>query len=768
MAESLTDPMAQMSDLDLAYLIKQHEDELKDLNAVSDEDLDALLKDYEATGGNVDTSKPPVFVEPEPDLSVGETIAGGARELLGGAAFEFGDEGEAAVRAAATGQPYQKLLDEIRQSRAVFEKAYPGTALGLNVAGGIGTMFIPGVGAVGKGLEAVTGIGKITNPIAKVATKGAGAGALAGFGSGEDMEGRFANAGTGALLGAGMGVGLTKAVDAARFGRDAYRAARNLVPEGEAVNNATDILIKNMERAGKTPEEIAEALRLDREYGVNTVLGQADQGLGGLMDVAAATPSEGTGRATLIERLFRQQAGAKARTQKQVTENIPTPDYFATEDAVANSLRTNAQRAYDAIPDVDITDGRIMDFLKNPDIKGAFDDAVKNSERNAAAAALEGTDPSAFKLRDIYVTDPAGNVTISKAPDIKTLDFIKQALDRRISSLYASGQGGEATALKNMRNAFMKRLDDIGPDEYKAARMQYKGDIEIKEALEMGRNASKTEWQRFRKTFNDYSPGEQQAAKTGLVQDVMAMIERGSTDRNVAKQVINDDGLRKKLQTVMDPDEFKLFEAALRREADLFKQTSRIANNSATFGRTAAKADVDQMIEQNTDSALDLFMNPTPGGILRAVLKTGQRLKSANVPSRTWGQLSKMLSASSDDELADVFRAIDDRLPAVQAQSAAREGKLTKAAIAAGAAAAPTPEIDRERLPEDVEFKLPSLEEPAPLGGMGEGIGFEGPPAQAEDPDAAMRQFWTDFAKLPPEQQEAFKQYMMQKQGMAR
>lgn len=764
----------ELTDEELDYFLKQHEQEQEALSKLSDEQIERGLKRYEAFGGNVDIANAPKFETEEPDLSLGENIAGGVRELAAGATFEFADEAEAAVRSAASGQPYQKVLDEIRQKRALFEQANPATALGLNLAGGIGTTFIPGVNVLGRGIQGLTGISKLSSPAARVAATGATAGALSGFGAGEDMEERFTNIVPGAALGAGLGYGASKAGDVGRFALESVQAMRNKMPQADAVNAATDLLIRTMQRAGKSPEEIAERLRLDREYGINTMLGQADTSLVSMTDVAALTPSEGTGRTQLAERLFRQQGGAKSRVEQQIKSKIPTPDFFASEDAITKSLRDIGEEGYEkSFAFGAVKDPTIQTLLKNPGVSRALKNAQETSAIEANNAAARGEDPSkyALKINMEPVLDASGALvgmrpTGDVIPDVRTLHTIKRALDEEITSLYKAGDGARAEALKATRNQILDRLDKIVP-EYRKARKMYAGDLEIRDALQFGRQSGSLAPEEFARKFTKYSPGEQEAAKTGLVQNIMDGFGKTSTKRNFAQNVVNNDNLMGKLQLVMKPEEFRVFKAALKREAELFGQASRVAQGSATFERQVAKADIDEMIEQNTDSALELFMNPTPGGVVRAAASAIRRMRNANVSKATFGELSKALSSSSPDELAAVFSRIDERLPGIQRELAESEARTTRGTIAGAAAQAPTPEIDRERLPEDVEFQIPEIEG-GPAGGLSVMPAQAGPvPAPEVDPEAAMAQFWADFEKLTPQEQEEFKRYIQEKGGVS-
>jgi hypothetical protein len=723
--------LSRISDADLDQLLQQHETTHKGMKTLSDEDLDFWLKNYEAPGGNVDAQNAPQVNPPVPSLSTGEEVAGAARELLGGAAFEFGDEGEAAIRAPFSDKPYGELLKDIRLQRAKYNEAHPFMGPALNVAGGIGAMLIPGAGELGAGVQGLTGISKLASPLARTTTSAALAGGVSGLGSGEDMTSRVTNAGLGALFGGGLGAGIYGAGKALQWGKGAV-AARGAQGEEAATENAAAILNRRLQEGGLTPKQASQLWEMEQRYGIPSVLGTTTPELARLTENVVATPSGE--RADLATRLFSQQARAPARVQGQIKAAIPTPDYFASEESIANALRTNASTAYQrAYKAGDISDGRIMDFLRAPDVRAAYEDALANSARLKEAAKLRGEDPSQYDLRDLFVADPQGNIVKQNVPDIRTLDFVKQAMDRRISGLYASGQGSEASALRDMRNAFVDTLDTVGPPEYKAARQQYKGDIEIRDALEQGRQAGALRWQEVGKLMKDYSPGEQQAFKTGLVQNYMQRFENTGNSRNFAKDILKGNDIDK-FKAVMDPGEFQVFEAALKRESELFDTIGRTTRGSATFGRLAEKSDIeDQIAAGRVESAVDLLVNPTPGNLVRKTLQTLAGMRNANVSRATYTQLARMLKAGTPDEVSTVLQQLEAAAPKQQALDKAFEGRTAKVGTAAASTMSPPPEDTRGQTPPTTEVVIPSLDEetgPDGLSAMPSGPQTAGGPSE--------------------------------------
>jgi len=728
--------LSRISDADLNQLLQQYETTHEGMKTLSDEDLNFWLKNYEAPGGNVDAQNIPQVNPPPPSLSTGEEAAGAARELLGGAAFEMGDEGEAAIRAPFSDKPYGDLLKDIRLQRAKYNEAHPFLGPALNVAGGIGAMFIPGVGELGAGVQGLTGISKLSSPLARTAASAALAGGASGFGSGEDLSSRVKSGAMGAGLGAGLGAGIYGLGKAIQWGKGAI-TARGAQGEDEAAKHAAEIMSRRLQEGGITPEQAAQMLEMEQRYGIPSVLGTTTPELARLTENVVNTPSGE--RADLATRLFTQQAGAPARVQGQIKNAIPTPDYFASEESILNTLRTNAERNYGAgWKDVEIRDPRIMKVLDSPDIRSAYMDALGNARRRQEQAILEGEDPSQFKMRELF--DPILNeegalVGLSPTgkviPDMGTLNQVKIALDQKISGLYASGEGGKATSLRGIRDAFVKRLDDIGPAEFKAARQQYKGDIEIKEALEQGRKAGVLRWQEVGKLMRGYSPGEQQAFKTGLVQNYMQRFENTGNSRNFAKDILKGNDIHK-FKAVMDPGEFQVFEAALKRENELFDTISRTSRGSATYGRLAERSDIeDQIAGGHVENAVDLLMNPSPGNIVRKTVQTLAGMRNANVSRATYTQLARMLKAGTPDEVDAVLRQLEEAAPRQQAIDKAFESRAAKVGTAAASTISPPPEDTSGQTPPTTEVTIPSLDEgPSGLSAMPAGPQTSGGPGE--------------------------------------
>lgn len=661
-----------LSDEELDALLGEHAKMASEIQSLSDADLDTLLQAGQPPQApGMDPGKGVVVNPPQKPLDTGEMVAGGARELASGALFEFGDEAEAAARAPFSDKSYDEILRDIRRERARFSQQYPATATGLNIAGGVGSMLLPGAGLAGRLFEAASGVNRLASPVARVAAKAGAQGALAGIGSGETAEERAQNALTGGVLGLTLGTGMHAAGRGAEWAKDTYRNVRGLDDEARAAETAADMISGRV-----SPDDLRTRLDLQRRYGVPGIAATATPELATLAETVIREPS--AGRTQLAERLAQQQAGAPRRAQTQLEAAFPgTPDYFEAEGKIIDTLRRNANArygaAYAAAPE--IRDPAIRKILSDPDIQSAYMDALRISRREQSAAVLRGEDPAQYAMKEFLdpVLDDGGNLVGVKpsgtaVPDLRSLDQIKQALDRRITSLYSSGQGGEATALRQLRDDFVKRLDAVGPAEYKAARAQYKGDIEVKDALELGRKAlagNGMRWQQVAKLVRGYSPGEKEAFKTGVLQKLMQEFENTSRNKNFAHEIINTPNIRNSLREIVDPAQFPVLEAALKREAEMFKDASRVMGGSNTFGRAAEKQAIDERVAAgDVPAAVDLMLNPTPGNLFKRTVQALTNMRNANVSRATYGQLAKMLSASTPAEVDALLAALEKAAPA--------------------------------------------------------------------------------------------------------
>jgi hypothetical protein len=633
------------------------------------------------------------------------------RALAQGATFSYSDEAEAAARAAVTGETYDEALEKIRREYAEYVAANPAEATGLEIAGGVGSTFVPGVGWVGHGVKAATGLGKITSPFLRTVAAGSLAGGVSGFGAGEGGFGERAQTGAlGTLFGGATAGALHGAVNIVPRGLGALRSLFAAPTEDSATRTAQEVLDTYVLQTGKTYEELIEQARQDAAMGIPTALGQLSPELSRLSEAVMLRPTRGGNE--LIKELAETQTGARERVTSAVTGAFPpTRGYYTELEGMQRGLRDRAQPLYEVAYKAGevIDDPRINEILRDPDFANAFSDALVNSRRLETAARLEGKDPSTFQLQRVYDVNfdaqgnPTGSVLNNVTPNLRTLDAVKRALDAKITRLFRSGASNEAAPLREMRNALVSRLDDL-VDEYRVARGQYAGDMEIIDAMEAGRNYKNMSAEQLASEFPKLTEGEQRAFQTGVLESIIRPVEETSTNRNWAQQIIGSPAQRERLQTVLPPDEYNLMRSALEREAAVYGQTRSALSGSQTAARTQAIDAIDSAIENATGPAdiLNAIRN-TNGGFVSAAWYALTKLPQIPSISKTvYDRLANILKTGGPDDIAQALFEIRSAAESAAARGARSSSRQQRVATGLGAAIGPPPDTqqqqERERL----------------------------------------------------------------------
>jgi hypothetical protein len=649
------------------------------------------------------------------------SMANIGRAVGQGLGLGFGDEAIARVRAKMEGRPYEEVVKEEREAYQRFQEKNPFVALGTELISGavptIGMAMIPGAGTPGA-VAGATRMGMaakslsqympkfMTGTMGRAAGSAAATGAVAGAGSAVEGE-RGSGAATGAATGAVLGPTVAKGI---QLGGQGVMAAKNAIrPSPNTVEQrATNKVLEAMGRDEMDTGKLVDRLNKDINLGVKSTIMDATPSLSTLGEAVVTRP--GSGRKILgtglNERLEGGREAAAARALKDIGKGV---DYTAQEDKLVGTLRANANNLYDtAYAHGSVDDTRILKVLEDDTFKKAFREAQAISSKEARAAELRGEDPSRFILNDIYELDKDGNMlSVGKIPDVRTLDYIKRGIDALIDKGYkGEGMGkAEANALKDLRKAYISVIDENVP-EYAAARAKYAGDMEVLDALRLGRTdylSPKMLPNEAKKLVSSMSDAERDALRAGVAQSLLTKVMDAPQQVNAAQRIIGAPATRKRLEALFDdPNEYKVFEAALQRESELFRNAQDIVRGSRTANKTEALKDLKagNGIFDIAGEAVDIAAG-SPGSVIGRVLKYLQA--RTTLDEKTAGEIAKMLKSGTPQEMQDTL----DRLAASSAKfiedknTSARRLKTVSGTVGA---AAPTTRMvadEQEAPPED-------------------------------------------------------------------
>jgi len=337
---------------------------------------------------------------------------------------------------------------------------------------------------------------------------------------------------------------------------------------------------------------------------------------------------------------------------------------YETEAALTDSLKDNAKTLYDdAYKFGTVKDQRILAMMEQPQFKEAYRQVLETNKIRKANAIAKGEDPSKFDMKQVYkITETQPGIyqmDVVDAPDVRTLDQIKRGLDYIIrsgrKSLNAADQDA-AYALNEYKNTFLNILDETVP-AYKTARQTYKGDLEVLDALDIGR----TQYGKFSpEQATDYvsklTSSERDALRIGYAQQFMDKIGNAKNSINAAEELLGAENNSTRLQALFDtPQEYEVFKGILRAESRNVKSGQQIIASSAT-GR---RAELQKEFEGDTVVAdmMDLAGSSPFAWFQRIIKKAPDLLKNEQVAA----SVSKILNTGKPDELNKLLRSLESR-----------------------------------------------------------------------------------------------------------
>ncbi len=539
-------------------------------------------------------------------------------------------------------------------------------------------------------------------PITKRTVLGGTAGTIAGAGSADDKTGIASPMLTGGAL------GMLLSPFGSLAAKYALKGGRKMSPWGTPISDAEQRVVEALNANGTTPASMASQFSKDTRGGVPSMVGDlGGQPLNSLTQGAVAHPGADT--AALAQNIQNRQTGSRGRVSDIVNKGLKPDEYFSQEDKLTNDLYNNSrplyQKAYEESPDVQ---SKAFEQLAQTDEgQAAINYARKRMQLDLSKAGVTTSadpmkqltgaktqeeldrisqslglfekepDEKIGKLEDAYMTLrdklPSASEGGSPAPQGKSLeflDYVKKGMDSQINKAYRSGDNNMARLLQDHRNSLRDDLDSASP-LYKDARGQYAGDLEVKNALKLGReDFDSLAPQELAKAASDMSYAEKDALRSGIAQRLFDKVSNPTSDVNYAHKILGSPATMDKLKMVFEkPSDFNIFQAALQREADIYESSSKAL--STAKGKTGA------------------LSAPAPGSILSSIWRLVSRPGGMN--DEQANSVAKILSTSDPAGVKKVLSSLDTTSKNLASSKASEEAAKTAGAVAIGAATMPNP-----------------------------------------------------------------------------
>ena len=655
------------------------------------------------------------FQERHPYLAPGAEFAGGVLPAVGAYMMTPFTGGAAAPAAVAGTARTAGALGTLASRLASNTAARVGVGGTTGAVAGAGLNEDEGLGVpraiMGGTLGAVTAgqaprIGRLlTTPYGKGATVGAIEGGIAS--AGEAEPGSRLEAGTvGASIGAPMGA----AVPAVMRGvGSAWRwLNERMYPSAATIERgAADRINRALNEAGLEPSDISTRLAEDRALGVPSVVANVDPALVDLAETVTQRSGPSGRRAEAA--LGDQRGGARERVYRQTEQGLQPGDYFNDEANLVTTMRARAAPAYQEAYRVgEVFDPQITSLLELPEYRGAWDTARRLAAQDASAARARAIidpgatfDPEDFRLREIYrVTgkDPDTGADILElaqtVPDVRTLDYMKRALDAQINTGFSSPDAvsrAGASSMSQLRDALRNRTKELVP-EYRRAVNEFSDDASVLDALRTGMNDfGSLKHEEIGRLFGTgpeaLNAAEREAFRTGAARNIYATIMNPSGNFNSAQRLIGSPETRQKLEAMFDsPAQYDLFRAALERESQLFNQSNRILLGSPTARRLQARERFDEGPDVGA-AAADVVTGGWGASLANMALRA---FRGAAVSDDIADRTARMLMSSDPNEVAAAVRVLENA--SQRAARSERRLSMGEAGVIGGTATGVIPE----------------------------------------------------------------------------
>lgn len=469
------------------------------------------------------------------------------------------------------GKSYKEMVDiGLKKERANIEAQQaenPGLSAASQLLGGVGTGLGTASTKAGKAVADSLRSGKLLPSIgrmeagrlAKGAAVGAGSGAAYGAGTGEGADDRLRGAKEGAVSGALVGAALP-AAGAALTTRPAKLAGKVVSTATAGTKNA--ILGRDSDKilADRLRSQNLPALREQFAKGsdVANLADVAGDEVKGLLRAVARTP--GGAKDEVANYLKTRSEGASKRIINDLSSRVSNVGhYFRNLDEVAQARSAAASPLYKEAFDSNkaVVSKEVDSILETPAGQRALKDAVTKMRNDRSRVGIPSSElAEQAKLVDAYV--PGG---IAEGLNLRTLDYVKRALNDQYGELASAGKTDAAGIIKGLEKSLVKALD--GADvtakgaeggAYSRARKIFSDSKALENAQEMGLNFSRMPVEEIQRTLKDFTPGELDAFKIGVRTDLQKTVSGVSDGGDPAKRIFGSPLKREQLEAVFEGD----------------------------------------------------------------------------------------------------------------------------------------------------------------------------------------------------------------------
>lgn len=598
----------------------------------------------------------------------------------------FNALGEAAIdytKNAVTGKPHQDYGDLYDQRMAqqknigeIESEQHPiasGAGEAAGFIGGMGNMIPKTAAATNSGAtRALSTIGKTARNNAIVGAGLSEANAVANTPGGfEEKIGSAYPAGVG-----GAAVGATVPLVAQGIASGASKLAAPIINKLRSSDSEAAIakLAKRFAQDNNiTPEQARTILE---NLGPNASL--ADVGGANVQKLGKTvlnTPGKGANDTANF--LIGRQRAMGPRTQDIVKTGFGNNAEF--NDTIANLQAAQQERASPLYQEA---------FAKNQNVQSPAIDRILRTPAGQAALKAAGVkmqnDMSLMAVNDPELMEQAqltgqyipGQGGVASGLKMRSLDYVKRALDDQIGAAKRAGEGDNVRILSGLKNSLLKALDAAdttatknSPGLYAQGRAAYSGSAKSQDALEMGRKFMNEDAQITSKDVANLDPGDKHFFQIGAARAVAD--KAAANPSNIIKNIVSNDLWKQRLKAAMPSENhYYDFLQNAHNEATMNATKNSVLGNSSTASQLKDMAEESGLPQMPYNLNVGNIIDASQGNLKGTALEIGKHYMNKAMAPRPGvaDQLGQMLFSDNPQQNSATIQAWQTHLQPNQAQ----------------------------------------------------------------------------------------------------
>ena len=527
-------------------------------------------------------------------------FAKGALEGIGQAGIGIGQIAVGLLKPQTFGEAYSKPIEDaltntVDASRARVNDMGTAGMIG-QVAGNVaGSLPFAPLGAAKAAPAVSTGLSRIGG----AALLGAKEGATQGMGTDDSAL-------TNAAIGAGTAGALTGLVPVVKGAANAAQTVGNSAKTAIVGKKADEVIADIVARSGMSPDELLQHLQGGQITNLADVAGDSVQGL------TRSVAKTAGGKDIVSNELAKRAEGTSKRITQDINQGISkNTDYFGSLEDLATKRSEQAgplyQQAYAA--NKSIASPEVDKILATPAGRKALGDAVSIMQNDRSLVGV----PTAELGEQARLAGLIAEGGVAEGLNLRTLDYVKKALDDQINTLQRAGENSKAAVIVGLKKDLVKELDaaDVtakaGPKSlkpeggaYAQARKVASDTYRLEEAQTMGRDFDKIQPQEITKQLEGMGPAELDAYKIGVRQKLQQTVAGNSDNGSSPRKIFGNDLIRDKVRAVFGKDAagYDKFAKRMEEEIRANKTNQRVLGGSRTDFNIDADSDFGDILSQ--------------------------------------------------------------------------------------------------------------------------------------------------------------------------